>query len=179
MDTILTLSQHDDLKIKTSHDKPLTWTRQAARCVLMDEMQRVALIYFDRDKYYKLPGGGVDEGEDIIDALKREVLEETGYVIQPESITAVGIVEEDRFYGGFHQTSYCYKATPLTKHNAQPCEGEIEAGIEVRWIDTIEKAVDLIEKSEAILNHEGDETGLKMMKIREAAILRAAKSLSN
>ena len=37
-----------------------------------------------KDGEYKIPGGGMDAGESIVQALAREVQEETGLVIIPE-----------------------------------------------------------------------------------------------
>lgn len=36
-----------------------------------------------------LPGGGVDEGEDLGAAMVREIQEETGFVVRPESLRLV------------------------------------------------------------------------------------------
>lgn len=44
----------------------------------------------------KLPGGGMDAGEDDYQALVREVKEETGYDVIPETIKPFGEVEEKR-----------------------------------------------------------------------------------
>ena len=44
----------------------------------------------------KLPGGGMDPGEDEYQALVREVKEETGYDVIPESIKPFGEIEEKR-----------------------------------------------------------------------------------
>lgn len=48
-------------------------------------------IFGHRD-YLETPGGGVEEGEDLLKALKRECLEETGYQI--EIIAPIGIIED-------------------------------------------------------------------------------------
>jgi 8-oxo-dGTP diphosphatase len=51
--------------------------RQAARAVLFEKEGRVAIINVTNKNYHKLPGGGIDPGENAEKALKREVLEET------------------------------------------------------------------------------------------------------
>ncbi|MBR1724139.1 MAG: NUDIX domain-containing protein [Ruminococcus sp.] len=73
----------------------------------LDEIRRVAVrgiifldgkLLFVEDKFgvLKLPGGGQDEGETDIDTLIREVREETGYNVIPESIREFGSIEEKR-----------------------------------------------------------------------------------
>ena len=46
--------------------------------------------------YYKIPGGGVEKDEDLIEALAREVLEETGLVVIKDSVKEIGEVQEIR-----------------------------------------------------------------------------------
>ncbi|MGN0352265.1 MAG: NUDIX hydrolase [Roseburia sp.] len=45
---------------------------------------------------YKIPGGGLEEGENFTQALIREVLEETGLHVKPESILELGEIQEVR-----------------------------------------------------------------------------------
>ena len=60
----------------------------------------------------KLPGGGMDSGEDDYKALVREVKEETGYDVMLETIKPFGEIEEKRLSLNepkiFHQISRLY-----------------------------------------------------------------------
>ena len=40
--------------------------------------EKLMLVYTEKDKNHSLPGGGIDEGETPLDALKREMIEEAG-----------------------------------------------------------------------------------------------------
>lgn len=51
--------------------------RHAARAIVL-QGEQILLLYTERYQDYSLPGGGLDEGEDEIACLKRELMEETG-----------------------------------------------------------------------------------------------------
>jgi ADP-ribose pyrophosphatase YjhB (NUDIX family) len=51
--------------------------RHAARGIVI-EGENILLLYTQRYHDYSLPGGGIDEGEDFVAGLKRELREETG-----------------------------------------------------------------------------------------------------
>ncbi len=53
---------------------------------------KIALVHSLKYDYYKFPGGGTDEGETHSDTLVREVREETGLNVIPESIREYGYV---------------------------------------------------------------------------------------
>ena len=58
--------------------------REASRAILFDENDLIPLLFVAKHNYHKLPGGGVDEGEDKdkAQALVRECLEEVGSEIE-------------------------------------------------------------------------------------------------
>ena len=53
---------------------------------------RVAMVHSLKYDYYKFPGGGIEPGEAPEQALCREVLEESGLQVRPESIREYGLV---------------------------------------------------------------------------------------
>ncbi|MDZ7875040.1 MAG: NUDIX domain-containing protein [Rhizobium sp.] len=52
-------------------------TRRAARGIVLRE-RSILMLFTERYNDFSFPGGGVAEGEDLIDGLRRELEEETG-----------------------------------------------------------------------------------------------------
>lgn len=66
--------------------------RPSARGIILCGAGKIALVYSIRDKYYKFPGGGIHTDETREAALIREVSEEVGLSVIPESIREFGSV---------------------------------------------------------------------------------------
>ena len=67
------------------------FTRNSARSIIVRD-GRVAMIHSLKYDYYKFPGGGIEEGENPVEAMIRETQEEAGLVVVPESIKEYGYV---------------------------------------------------------------------------------------
>ncbi len=92
-------------------DEKIIFQRSAARAICVDG-EDILLLYTERYHDYTIPGGGIDEGEDVIAGLVRELEEETG-AKNIHNIKPFGIYEEFRpWYKGeanvMHMHSYCY-----------------------------------------------------------------------
>jgi len=68
---LLTKVFNQELPNDTAH---LT-LREAARAVLFDDDDNIPLLFVAKHHYHKLPGGGIDDGENKEDALIRECRE--------------------------------------------------------------------------------------------------------
>ena len=68
-----------------------TVVRPSVRGILITEEQ-IAMVHSRKYHYYKFPGGGMEPGEDQIQTLRREVEEESGIRILPESVRPYGVV---------------------------------------------------------------------------------------
>ena len=142
--------------------------RRAARALVFDTENKIALLHATKKGYHKLPGGGIEQGEDIIEALKRECIEEIGCDIQDAK--ELGIVEEYRNEFKMHQISYCYLARLKGEKGQNHLEEDEAAdGFEPEWM-SLEDAIKTLEREASIEHYEG-----RFIRLRDLTFLRAAE----
>ena len=60
--------------------------RQAAMAVIINEESKVLIGYSPRDGSYKFPQGGLEDDEDLIEGIARELMEELGYDLNLDQV---------------------------------------------------------------------------------------------
>jgi 8-oxo-dGTP diphosphatase len=144
--------------------------RKAARAVILDSDGKVGLMYLKKRGIYKLPGGGVEPGESVLEALVREVKEEVGVYVKINR--ELGITIESRNYEkdetGLLQITYAF-LVGIIKDKEFPTftQDELNEGAEAVWL----------EKRDAIstvLDYPVSDYESKFIKLRELAILKEA-----
>jgi 8-oxo-dGTP diphosphatase len=149
-------------------DRDFGRRREAVRAVVRDEAGGVYLMHAASHGYYKLPGGGVDPGEDRLVALDREIHEEMGGRIEVQG--EVGHFIQFDEIDDFRHDSYCYVARLMGKLGApELTASEAEAGFEVARFDDIDAALAAVRSPH--------EAKYDYMTVRDATLLEAAAEL--
>jgi len=145
-------------------------TRRASRAVLVDDSGQVYLMNVSLHGYHKLPGGGIDDGEEIEQALMRELMEEVG--CKAEIVSELGEVVEYRDFEQLKQISYCFLAKQVGEQQDSTLEAdELAEGMVALKASNIDVAIELL-KSDKPDNLEG-----MFIQKRDLAFLEVAKSL--
>lgn len=116
--------------------------RLTARAILKNQDNLYAVMYSGEFDFYSLPGGGFEENEDVLTALKREIKEETGCGC--DYVEELGYVEENRFHCDYTQISYYFVVTTKENElNPDFTNDELNHKTSVNWY-TLDEAVKLI-----------------------------------
>jgi len=158
-----------DLGYENENTENTYMVRKASRSIVLDGSKKIALLYVSKNKYHKLPGGGIEAGEDIKTALNREVMEEVGVNIN--ILGEIGAIIEYRNMQELLQISYCYYSE-VKGDIKEPSftEDEISNGFKLKWV-SLDEAITMLE-SDIPDNYAG-----KFIQTRDLLFLKSARPL--
>lgn len=123
--------------------------RPSVRGILIRN-HKIAMVYNKKYDCYTFPGGGRNSGESMEETLVREVAEEVGLVILPESIREYGLIvrrEKGKLDDLFIQENYFFLCAAKEKAVPQKLDAyEAEEGYMLSWV-TPEEAIEKNQKA--------------------------------
>ena len=147
-------------------------TRFNTRILLTNEKDEICVIKSKKHGYTQIPGGGIEDDESILDGLRRETEEETGYLI--DNIKPIGYVIEHRESAQNHHSwnrciSYVFTATPSQDVGTKYMPDEIEEGFTPIWVslDDLIEAKKQVFKDGAIDSYSGNFSNLRDLYLAE------------
>ena len=118
------------------------YERPSARAIILKD-GKVLLNHIAKYDCYEFPGGGIEAGETPEQAMQREVAEETGRIVVPDSIREFGIVirrqQDSRDPEGIFEQRNYYYFCDVTDETVprKPDEHEIVEGVEPVWVESL------------------------------------------
>ncbi|MFA6064228.1 MAG: NUDIX domain-containing protein [archaeon] len=164
-----------DKNIGQKPKEVLYWkVRNSARAIVIDkEHNTIGLLHVTKRKYHTLPGGGINDGESILEGLQREILEEIGCKVK--ILQKFAIVIENRSHTELRQRSHIFVAELVEKGQANPNQEEIETESIPKWL-SLDDTIKVIKKE----SKENKDYEYKFMFERDIEVLEQyKKSLKN
>ncbi|WP_068060372.1 NUDIX hydrolase [Nocardia xishanensis] len=109
----------------------------AVSALVQDEHGRILMIRRTDNDKYSIPGGGLEAGETVAQAVTREVMEETG--IEVDATELIGVFSNPDHVIAYddgevrQEFSLCFRANPIGGTPRTSSESK-----EVRWVEPAE-----------------------------------------
>ena len=164
-----------EIDMKDYNESDAMFRRPSARAIILQD-GKIALVYSKKEKYFKFPGGGIHEDEDKKEALIREVREEVGMVVIPDSIEEFGsVLRRQKSTKGdgviFEQENFYYLCDVENHLVSQELDDyENEAGFVLRIVN-IDEAI------EANTVYKSDDKFNEVMIKRDLRVLKLVKNM--
>ena len=133
------------IDLKNYKENGTVGKRPSVRGIIIKD-GKIAMMHSLKYDYYKLPGGGIEEGEELRDTLVREVKEESGLVVKKETIKEFGYVrriEKGLFEDIFMQENYYFLCDVEDEVSSQELDDyEAEEGFTLEFV-TPEQAINV------------------------------------
>ena len=133
------------IDLKNYKENGTVGKRPSVRGIIIKD-GKIAMMHSLKYDYYKLPGGGIEEGEELRDTLVREVKEESGLVVKKETIKEFGSVrriEKGMFEDIFMQENYYFLCDVEDEVSSQELDDyEAEEGFTLEFV-TPEQAINV------------------------------------
>ena len=151
-------------------------TRFNVRCILRNNNGDICVIESEEYGYAQIPGGGINDKETIMDALRREIQEETGFLIM--GIEPIGYILEKREdaqnnHDWNKAISYVFSAFSEEEIGTNYTEDENADGFRPIWIsldDFIAEKEKLMDKANSYSGHFSDKRDLEIAKFFKNSI---------
>ena len=112
------------IKIESlNFSKEIKSIRNACRAILIKN-NKILIGYSEKDDFYIIPGGGIENNETYIECCKREVLEETGIICEPKEKY---LIIDTYFLDMNHTHHYFYCDILEENHQINFTQEEIDA----------------------------------------------------
>lgn len=132
----------------TNRFEVYTKVREACRGIVLREGE-ILLSYERNTDQWFLPGGGLEDGENLLQCCQRELAEETGFVVSPEK----HFLTINEYYEEWKFVSHYFQCRITGKTPRQLTAREAEVGLEPRWLP-LQEAVAIFSKHQEYADNE-------------------------
>ncbi len=115
----------------------MIWKPHVTVAAVIESEQRFLLVeeQVSSGIAFNQPAGHLDEAETLIDAVKREVMEETAWKFEPEQIISIQLWRKDSQADSFLRVCFSGKA-----HSHNPTQSLDKGIIQIHWLTRDEVA---------------------------------------
>ena len=111
------------------HDMKYKYFRETCRGIII-KGDEILMSHERIPDCWTFPGGGIEDGEDNEFCCKREILEETGYIVSVKDF----FVTVSEYYGDARYTHHYYFCDIIGEGKASPTEYEKSVDARPEWI---------------------------------------------